>query len=151
MAKYNIRPRKEKPANYRMAVSTEVINVIYEQLMRKMIVEKKYRDPHYTAARLAEEIGTNTRYISAAVSLRFQQTYTELVNGYRVREAVALLTDRRNRGLTMAEVASKVGFANRQSFYAAFYRNFGKTPKEYQDNFFAKSQELRRPRKPRNS
>jgi len=48
-------------------------------------------------------------------------------------------------------VASTVGFANRQSFYAAFYRTFGKTPKEYQDNFFAKSQELRRTRKPRNS
>lgn len=147
MSKYNIRTRKEKPANYRMAVSADVINSIYEQLLRKMIVEKKFRDPHYTATRLAQEIGTNTRYISAAVSLRFQQTYTELVNGYRVREAVAMLTDRRNRSLTMAEVAAAVGFANRQSFYAAFYRTYSKTPKEYQDNFFARSLELRRPRK----
>ena len=150
MTKYNIRPKKEKPANYRMAVSAEVINEIYEQLLRKMIVEKKYRDPHYTAARLAEEIGTNTRYISAAVSLRFQQTYSELINGYRVREAVAILTDRRYRGLTMAEIASMVGYANRQSFYAAFYRAYAKTPKEFQDNFYAKSLELRRSRKPRN-
>ena len=147
MTKYNIRPKTEKAANYRMAIRTEVINEIYEQLMRKMIVEKKFRDPHYTAAKLAQEIGTNTRYISAAVSLRFQQTYTELINGYRVREAVALLTDRRNRDLTMAEIASMVGFANRQSFYAAFYRNYAKTPKEYQDNFFAKSLQLRRSRK----
>lgn len=147
MTKYNIRPKKEKPANYRMAVSADVINGIYEQLLRKMIVEKKFRDPHYTASRFAEEIGTNTRYISAAVSLRFQQSYTEVVNGYRVREAVAVLTDRRNRGLTMAEVASMVGFANRQSFYAAFYRAFAKSPKDYQDNFFAKSLELRRSRK----
>ncbi|MBQ6433117.1 MAG: AraC family transcriptional regulator [Bacteroidaceae bacterium] len=150
MAKYNIRPKKEKPANYRMAVSADVINEIYEQLLRKMIVEKKYRDPHYTAARLAEEIGTNTRYISAAVSLRFQQTYSELINGYRVREAVAILTDRRYRGLTMAEIAAMVGYSNRQSFYAAFYRAYAKTPKEFQDNFYAKSLELRRSRKPRN-
>lgn len=150
MAKYNIRPKKEKPANYRMAVSADVINEIYEQLLRKMIVEKKYRYPHYTAARLAEEIGTNTRYISAAVSLRFQQTYSELINGYRVREAVAILTDRRYRGLTMAEIAAMVGYSNRQSFYAAFYRAYAKTPKEFQDNFYAKSLELRRSRKPRN-
>jgi AraC-like DNA-binding protein len=150
MAKYNIRPKKEKPANYRMAVSADVINEIYEQLLRKMIVEKKYRDPHYTAARLAEEIGTNTRYISAAVSLRFQQTYSELINWYRVREAVAILTDRRYRGLTMAEIAAMVGYSNRQSFYAAFYRAYAKTPKEFQDNFYAKSLELRRSRKPRN-
>ncbi len=149
MTKYNIRQKKEKPANYRMAVSADVINEIYEQMLRKMIVEKKYRDPHYTAARLAEEIGTNTRYISAAVSLRFQQTYSELINGYRVREAAAILSDRRFRGLTMAEVAAMVGYANRQSFYAAFYRNYAKTPKEFQDNFFAKSLELRRSRKPR--
>ncbi len=72
MAKYNLRVKQEKPAIYRMAVKPEVIDEIYEQILKKMIVEKKFRDPKFTAQKLAEEIGTNTRYISAAVSLRFQ-------------------------------------------------------------------------------
>lgn len=138
MAKYNYHEKKEKAATYRTQIRPELIDEIYEQILRKMIVEKKYKDSAYTAKKLAEEINTNTRYISATVSLRFQMNYAELVNGYRIRDAISMLTDRRNRGLTMAEVADACGFANRQSFYAAFFRLHGKTPKEYQAEFFAK-------------
>ena len=138
MSKYNIHEKKEKPAVYRTAVKPEVIDEIYEQILRKMIVEKKYRDPEYTAQQLAKEINTNTRYISAAVSLRFQSNFSSLVAGYRVREAIAMMTDKRNRDLTMANIAKACGFANRQSFYAAFFRIHAKTPKQYQDEFFAK-------------
>ena len=138
MAKYNIREKKEKPAAYRAAIKPELIDAIYEQLLRKMIVEKKYKDPTYSAKRLAEEIHTNTRYISAAVSLRFQQNFSELINGYRVREAISMLTDKRNRSITIGDVAKACGFANRQSFYSAFYRQHGKTPKQYRDEFLAK-------------
>ncbi len=138
MTKYNIREKKEKPAAYRTAIKPEIIDAIYEQLLRKMIVEKKYKDPTYTASKLAEEIQTNTRYISATVSLRFQQNYSELVNGYRVREAISMLTDKRNKHLTINEISMACGFANRQSFYSAFFRLQGKTPKQYQEEFFAK-------------
>ena len=138
MAKYNLHEKKEKPAIYRTAIKTEVIDEIYEQILKKMIVEKKYRDPGYTAQQLSQEIGTNTRYISAAVSLRFQMNFSTLIAGYRIREAIAMLTDKRKRNLTMADIAKACGFANRQSFYAAFYRIQAKSPKQYQDEFFAK-------------
>lgn len=146
MTKYNIREKKVKPATYRTAIKPEIIDSIYEQILRKMIVEKKYRDPSYTAKKLAEEIQTNTRYISATVSLRFQQNYSELVSGYRVREAISMITDKRNRKLTMGEIAKACGFANRQSFYSAFYRLHDKTPKQYQEEFFAR---INQPKKKR--
>ena len=111
MAKYNYHEKKEKAATYRTQVRPELIDEIYEQILRKMIVEKKYKDPTYTAKKLAEEIHTNTRYISATVSLRFQMNYAELVCGYRIRDAISMLTDKRNRDLTMAEVAHACGFA----------------------------------------
>lgn len=138
MAKYNYHEKKEKPAAYRAQIRPEVIDEIYEQILRKMIVEKKYRDPNYTAQKLAEDIHTNSRYISAAVSLRFQMNYSELVAGYRIRDAIYMLQDRRNKDLTMAEIAQACGFANRQSFYASFYHHQGKTPKQYQAEVFAR-------------
>lgn len=147
MAKYNYHEKKEKAATYRTQVKPEVIDEIYEQILRKMIVEKKYRDSGYTAKKLAEEIQTNTRYISAAVSLRFQMNYAELVAGYRIREAVSMLQDKRNKDLTMGEVAKACGFANRQSFYAAFYHAQGKTPKQFQAEFLAKLVQPKRPKK----
>lgn len=147
MAKYNYHEKKEKAATYRTQVKPEVIDEIYEQILRKMIVEKKYRDSTYTAKKLAEEIQTNTRYISAAVSLRFQMNYAELIAGYRIRDAISMLQDKRNKGMTMGEIAAACGFANRQSFYAAFYHLQGKTPKQYQAEFLAKMALPKRPRK----
>ena len=38
MAKYNIREKKVKPATYRTAIKPELIDSIYEQKLRKMIV-----------------------------------------------------------------------------------------------------------------
>lgn len=147
MAKYNYHEKKEKAATYRTQVKPEVIDEIYEQILRKMIVEKKYKDSTYTAKKLAEEIHTNTRYISAAVSLRFQMNYAELVAGYRIRDAISMLQDKRNKDLTMGEIASACGFANRQSFYAAFFHLQGKTPKQYQAEFFAKMALPKKPKK----
>jgi AraC-like DNA-binding protein len=94
-------------------------------------MQKKYRDKDYSAKKLAEDIGTNTRYISAVVNVRFHTNYTSFVNKYRIEDAMSILVDKRYQDLTMEEVSDMVGFANRQSFYASFYRIVGITPRDY--------------------
>ena len=141
MVKYSQSEKRAKPATYRMLIRPELIDTIYEQILHKMIVEKRYLDPTYTAARMAEELQTNVRYISATVSLRFGMNYSQLISGYRLRESLYMLSDRRNAKLTMAEVAQRCGFASRQTFYATFFKAYHKTPKEYQSEAMAKQAE----------
>lgn len=57
--------------------------------------------------------------------------YTSFVNKYRIDEARSILVDKRYLHLRMEQVSDMVGFANRQSFYASFYRVVGITPREY--------------------
>ena len=57
--------------------------------------------------------------------------YTSFVNKYRIDEAMTLLVDKRYQDLNMEEISSMVGFSNRQSFYASFYKINGLTPREY--------------------
>jgi YesN/AraC family two-component response regulator len=57
--------------------------------------------------------------------------YTSFVNKFRIEEAMAILVDRRYQDLRMEEVSDMVGFANRQSFYASFYKIMNMTPREY--------------------
>jgi ribosome biogenesis GTPase A len=71
MVKYNISEIKEKEANYRGLVSPQLMDKIQEKIMKIIVMDKKYRDKDYSAKNLAEEIGTNTRYISAVVNTRF--------------------------------------------------------------------------------
>ncbi|GJG35558.1 helix-turn-helix domain-containing protein [Prevotella lacticifex] len=131
MTKYNITEKKEKAAAYRSLVSPKLMDELKEKILDIILIQKKYKDKDYSARRLAEDLGTNTRYISAVVNVRFHMNYTSFVNKYRIEEAMTLLTDKRYRDLNMEDISDMVGFANRQSFYAAFYRINGITPREY--------------------
>ena len=131
MAKYNITERKKKEASYIGALSTTLVEEIYEKILLKFVVEKKYRAPEYTAAKLAEEIGCNARYISAVVHLRYRDNFSQLINDFRIKEAMYMITDKHFADLKMEDVARATGFANRQCFYSAFFRKNGMTPLEY--------------------
>jgi AraC-like DNA-binding protein len=131
MAKYNITEKKEKEAAYRSLVSPRLMDEMQEKIMNIIVMQKKYRDKDYSAKKLAEDLGTNTRYISAVVNVRFHMNYTSFVNKYHIDEAMSILVDKRYQTLRMEEVSDMVGFANRQSFYASFYKIMGITPREY--------------------
>lgn len=131
MAKYNITEIKPKAALYRTLVSPDLMDKLKDQILEKILFEKKYKEKDYSAKKLAEELGTNTRYISAVVNVKFHMNYTSFVNKYRIEEAMTLLTDKRYAKLTIEEISDMVGFANRQSFYASFFRILGVTPRDY--------------------
>ena len=128
--KYNITELKEKDAAYRSLVSPKLMDELKDKIMNEILFKKKYKDKNYSAKRLAMDLGTNTRYISAVVNVRFHMNYTSFVNKYRIEEAMALLVDKRYCKLNMEEISNMVGFHNRQSFYSAFYRFNGITPRE---------------------
>jgi YesN/AraC family two-component response regulator len=137
MAKYNITELKEKEAAYRSLVSPRLMDELKEKILDIILIQKKYKDKDYSAKKLAEDLGTNTRYISVVVNVRFHMNYTSFVNKFRIEEAMTLLVDKRYRDLNMEDISDMVGFANRQSFYASFYKINGITPREYKLRHYA--------------
>lgn len=131
MAKYNITEKKVKEAVYRNMINPKVMDEMKEKILRIVYQQKRYKDKDFSAKKLAEELGTNTRYISAVVNVKFQMNYTSFVNKFRIEEAMAILVDKRYQSLKMEQVSDMVGFSNRQSFYASFYRLMNMTPREY--------------------
>ena len=128
---YNIREKQEKNAAYRSLIRAELADELYEKILNIIIIGKRYRDKSFSAKELAKELGTNTRYISAVINSRFGTNFSCLINEYRIKEAQHKLTDKRFSDMTIEEIGTMVGFANRQSFYAAFYRIAGETPNNY--------------------
>ena len=131
MAKYNLTEKKEKEAAYRTLVSPKLMDELKEKILDIILIQKKFKDKNYSAKKLAEDLGTNTRYISAVVNVRFHMNYTSFVNKFRIEEAMTILTDRRYQNLNMQEISDMVGFSNRQSFYASFFKLNGVTPRDY--------------------
>ena len=145
MAKYNIIEKKDKVTtlSYRRSVAPSFVEDIARKIIMKLMVEGKYRslcDTRFhtdekkaeeTAKRLAEDIGVGARQISAVISLRFQQNYSQLVGNMRVHEAKYMLQEKEFVNMTMEDIAINVGFTTRQSFYATFFRQCGMTPRDY--------------------
>ena len=128
---YNIKEKQEKNAAYRSLIRAELADELYEKILNIIIIEKRYRNKDFSAKELAKELKTNTRYISAVINSRFNTNFSCLINEYRIKEAQHKLTDKRFQEMTIEEIGTLVGFANRQSFYASFYRVMGETPNNY--------------------
>ena len=136
---YNIREKKQKEAAYRSLIRAELADELYDKILNIVVVQKKYKDPNYSAKELAKELNTNTRYLSAVINSRFGMNYSCLLNEYRVKDAAHYLADKRYEDKNVEEISAMVGFANRQSFYAAFYKNIGETPNVYRKRNQGKS------------
>ncbi len=135
---YKIRERAEKEAGYRGLIRAELADELYDGILTIVVAQKKYRDPDYSAKQLAEDLNTNPRYLSAVINSRFGMNYSSLVNEFRVRDAVHYLTDKRYLDKTMEEIGKMSGFSNRQSFYAAFFKEKGEAPHQFKKRHLAK-------------
>ena len=134
---YNIKEKQEKNAAYRSLIRAELADELYEKILNIIVIDKRYRDKDFSAKELAKELKTNTRYISAVINSRFNNNFSCLVNEYRIKEALHKMTDKRFLDMTIEEIGTAVGFANRQSFYASFYRMMGETPNNYRKRHLA--------------
>lgn len=137
---YNLRPPKNTNAEYRNMIRPELADELFKIIRREIIVKKKYRDKTYSAKQLAEEAGTNPRYISAVINSRFGMNYSRLVNQCRIKDALKILSDSKYEECTIEDIGEMVGFANRQSFYASFYNILKTTPREFRKEQMAVSE-----------
>lgn len=122
---------KTSPRPYALRFNNDAANEIFVKIIQKLSLEHVYRNPHYTAAQMARELGTDPRYLSAIVARQTGHNYSHLVNSYRLRDARMLLADPRYANLSAEEVGIMCGYASRQAFYLAFSREEEMTPRQY--------------------
>lgn len=125
---------------YSRRINREKLKEIKKGIHNYIIAGKRYRQTSYTAKKLAEDIGTNTRYLSAAIRQHYNCNFAELVNKLRIEEAKVMLADAECT-LTIDDIAFSCGFGNRQTFYTSFDKYVGMFPKEYRKNSNVKANE----------
>ena len=60
---YNIKEKQDKNAAYRSLIRAELADELYEKILNIVVIQKRYRDKDFSAKELAQELGTNTRYL----------------------------------------------------------------------------------------
>lgn len=89
-----------------------------------------FTDPSLTVAAVADELGTNRTYLSRAINESTGKTFTQVVNSYRVRQAVAEISDL-EADKPLKQIALESGFSSLSTFYTAFQSAVGMTPARY--------------------
>lgn len=93
--------------------------------------EKIYRRPHLNLTSFAEELDTNTSYLSTIINAHFQMNFKSLVNKFRIDEARKLLVSVEGANYSIEGIANEVGFQSRSVFYMTFKKTTGLTPASY--------------------
>ena len=109
-------------------------NRVAQELVRLMEEENDYRDPDLTLAKLASRTGVSRHHLSQVLNGHFQQTFFEFVNAYRIKEAQVLLRDPHWQHQKSLGIAMEVGFKSNSTFYAAFKKATGSTPKAFRQH-----------------
>lgn len=147
IGKYQITELKKCTADYHNILGDERKDELHDRIVEIIVDDKKYREKNYTASKLAAELGTNLRYISAVMTERFHTNFNGLVNKHRIEEAMMLLAGEEYRDMSITEIGEMVGFGTRQAFYASFFRFLNTTPREFRVKHLEPKKRKRRTKK----
>lgn len=93
--------------------------------------EKIYKQNNINLELLAEKLGTNRHNTSQVINEHFGMNFFELINKYRISEAVMLLENNAGNEMSIIEVAYEVGFNNKVTFNKSFKKYVAKTPTQF--------------------
>ncbi len=106
---------------------------ILRDLQKAMEQGKVFLDPTISVQDLAKRLGTNRTSLSHIINTHLNQNFASLLNSYRIKEAVNLLSDPQHFDDKMEAVGEMCGYNNRQVFHAAFKKEMGITPSHFRN------------------
>lgn len=103
-------------------------------LKNYMAEEKPFLNAGLTVQKLANETGLPSKELSVLINQHLDQHFFDFINGYRIENAMEILSDPAQKGLTVLEILYEIGFNSKSSFNTAFKKHTGTTPTDYRKN-----------------
>ncbi len=134
----------KKENDFKRAVLESYISILLVKILRKTLSPNKQKSEwrslaEYIDENLASDLSLstlsqryfyNSSYFSRAFKKQFGMSLTEYIGSRRIAFAAKLL---RETHLTVSEIAQKVGYSSKSSFYRAFTKTTGKSPSDYRE------------------
>ena len=118
----------EQPDEETGVPQTSAVNTL-EINLQKWLDRQQFLQSGITIEDVAIEIGTNRRYLSEHINSTKGKNFRQWINELRIAEAKILL--RQHPEMTMSEIASMAGFANKSHFGRIFLAFTQSTPQNW--------------------
>jgi len=126
-----VRDQPEKEQETHIVLPDELDLSIMEDIEQLMLREKVYHDHTISVDSLARLLGYKKHNISGAINRCTKNNFTTLINEYRIKEAIQLMSDKKFQNYSIDSIAFEVGFNDRKTFYTAFHKKTGLSPSEF--------------------
>jgi len=120
-----ISPKKEMPADVRVKY--------VEKIREELEVKELFLDSKLTLGGLAKKIDISPHQLSYIINSEWKMNFNEFINSYRINKAQALLKDVGHQSATIFAIGIDAGFNSESSFYTAFKKATGLSPKRYRE------------------
>ena len=102
-----------------------------KKVLNTMEAEKRFLEPEISLADLANQLKTNTSFLSAVINKGFSKNFNDFVNEFRVQEFQKQIKLPENQNITLLGVAFDCGFNSKTTFNRVIKKQTGKAPKEF--------------------
>ncbi|TSE09357.1 helix-turn-helix domain-containing protein [Aquimarina algiphila] len=106
-------------------------NVYFKELEFLMKEAKIYRDANLGLDSMSTQLNISGNYLSQLVNKVTGRNFTDYVNGFRIEDAKSKLRNPEFTNYTIIAIALESGFNSKSTFYSAFKKLTGISPKEY--------------------
>lgn len=114
-------------------LSEEMKSRLLRDISSVMENSLEYCSENFTLDRLAELVGSNTKYVSQIINGTYGKNFSSFINEYRIRVACQRLADHEKYGCqTINAIGQSVGFRSNTTFSAVFRKLTGMSPSVYQ-------------------
>ncbi len=122
---------KENEGKSRYKLNEAEIESYYHKIMHHFDQNKPYLNPSLNLAKLSSDLNACSHTISLTINSRFEMTFFDLVNSYRINYAKDLLNNNKSNRLTIDAIGFESGFNTSSSFYRAFKKHANTTPTQF--------------------
>jgi AraC-like DNA-binding protein len=121
-------PAEKLPVDF---IQPEEIQEIIRDLTRLMEEQKPYLNVNFSMGDLCSMLNQSRRKVTYVINDVMDKNFYGIVNDYRVKESLEMLSREKSNNLKMEVISEMVGFQSKSSFYACFKKYTGQTPTEY--------------------
>ena len=126
---------ERKIPNENNIIISEKQRKLYKQFIELIEKDEIYKDNDLSLEKLSKTLKTNRTETSAMINKMCETNYATLINGYRIRHAIRLLSDLQVwKKFSVEGIANDSGFKSQSLFYKLFKEQTGLAPIDFVKN-----------------
>ncbi len=108
-----------------------LLNKYAERVQEYLTTSEAYLNPNLSLSEVAKAIGISQKNLSRAINTALGKNFFDLINSSRVEKSKSLLTQKKEKGLTLETIAEQCGFNSQVTYCNAFKRTTGMTTTQW--------------------